>query len=265
MEQENTKFCDKLIQLRREKGYSQEQLADYLNVSRQAVSKWEANQSMPALEKLIQMSDLFGVSVDYLIRENAANEEKNKTVVTTMDDSAVMEQLDQLKTMVKDSGIYEYKSKKTLFGLPLVHVRFARNGRPTVAKGIIAIGTVAIGLMSYGAISVGLLSFGALSFGLLLAVGAISVGAVALGALSIGIFALGACAIGVFAFGASATASGIGMGAAASGKIAIGEEARGEFAYHWGEITRVEAQQLIRSIYPKLPEFIVRLFTCGIH
>ena len=46
------KFCDKLIVLRREKGLSQEQLAEYLEVSRQSVSKWEADKTMPEISKL---------------------------------------------------------------------------------------------------------------------------------------------------------------------------------------------------------------------
>lgn len=61
------KFCDKLIQLRREKGYSQEQLAEYLEVSRQSVSKWEADKTMPEISKLIAISQLFHVSLDYLL------------------------------------------------------------------------------------------------------------------------------------------------------------------------------------------------------
>lgn len=63
------KLPEKLIQLRREKGYSQEQLADLLGVSRQSVSKWEAGQSTPELAKLLTLADLFGVTLDALIRE----------------------------------------------------------------------------------------------------------------------------------------------------------------------------------------------------
>ena len=261
MTQEVSKFCDKLIQLRREKGYSQEQLADYLNVSRQAVSKWEADQTMPALDKLVQIADIFGVSVDYLIRENAIQEEKNKTVVTTTDDSTMMEQFNELKTIMRERNIYDYKSKTKVFGIPLVHVRFSTTGQLTVAKGIIAVGSVAIGVVSLGAFCFGLISFGAISIGLLLAIGAISLGTVALGAVAVGILAIGAAAFGVYAMGASAIASSLGVGAAATGKIAIGEEVHGQYAYHWNEITRIEAQQLIRSIYPHFPDFLVRLFT----
>lgn len=60
---------EKQIQeLRKCKGLSQEQLADLLGVSRQAVSKWESGQSLPEIEKLISMSELFEVTVDYILK-----------------------------------------------------------------------------------------------------------------------------------------------------------------------------------------------------
>ena len=52
-------FADKLIRLRKKNGWSQEELAEKLNVSRQAVSKWEGAQTVPELEKLLQLSVLF--------------------------------------------------------------------------------------------------------------------------------------------------------------------------------------------------------------
>lgn len=61
---------DKLIQLRKKKGWSQEELADRMDVTRQSVSKWESGQSIPDLEKILKLSELFGVSTDYLLKEN---------------------------------------------------------------------------------------------------------------------------------------------------------------------------------------------------
>lgn len=60
---------EKLQQLRRHSGLSQEQLAGQLDVSRQAVSKWELDESMPDTENVVQLSRLFGVSCDYLLRD----------------------------------------------------------------------------------------------------------------------------------------------------------------------------------------------------
>ncbi len=60
-------FNNRLYQLRKQKGLSQEELANRLNVSRQTVSKWEVGDSTPDMEKLIAMSDLFDVSLDRLV------------------------------------------------------------------------------------------------------------------------------------------------------------------------------------------------------
>lgn len=60
-------FNNRLYQLRKQKGLSQEELASRLNVSRQTVSKWEIGDSTPDMEKLVAMSELFDVSLDYLM------------------------------------------------------------------------------------------------------------------------------------------------------------------------------------------------------
>lgn len=60
-------FAEKIVELRKKEGWSQEELADRLDVSRQSVSKWESSQSMPEMDKIIQLSRLFGVSTDYLL------------------------------------------------------------------------------------------------------------------------------------------------------------------------------------------------------
>ncbi len=60
--------ADRIQSLRKTKGISQEQLADYLGVSRQAVSKWESEQSSPDLENIILISDYFEVTTDYLLK-----------------------------------------------------------------------------------------------------------------------------------------------------------------------------------------------------
>ena len=71
-------MADRIQYLRKTKGISQEALADKVGVSRQAVSKWESEQSIPDLEKIIIMSDLFGVTTDYILKgiEPAADKEQ---------------------------------------------------------------------------------------------------------------------------------------------------------------------------------------------
>src|SRR3712207_1163231 len=63
-------ISEKIMSLRKKMGWSQEDLANELNVSRQSVSKWETGASIPDMNKVIQMSDLFGVTTDYLLRDN---------------------------------------------------------------------------------------------------------------------------------------------------------------------------------------------------
>ena len=61
-------IADRIQYLRKQKGLSQEELADKIGVSRQAVSKWESKQSTPDLDKIIVMSDLFEVTTDYILK-----------------------------------------------------------------------------------------------------------------------------------------------------------------------------------------------------
>lgn len=66
-------FSEKLQILRKVKGYSQEGLAEKLNVSRQAVAKWESGQAYPDISNLIQISNLMNVTVDYLVKDHECN------------------------------------------------------------------------------------------------------------------------------------------------------------------------------------------------
>ncbi len=72
-------FNETLTRLRKSKGLSQEQLAEELNVARQTVSKWETGQSTPDIEYLSQISDLFEVSTDYLIKGECLTDKISKS------------------------------------------------------------------------------------------------------------------------------------------------------------------------------------------
>ena len=74
-------LADKIIDERKKNGWSQEELAEQLGVSRQSVSKWESAGSVPDLKKVIQMAELFGVSTDYLLKDEL--EKENRDVVET--------------------------------------------------------------------------------------------------------------------------------------------------------------------------------------
>ncbi|WP_028125858.1 helix-turn-helix domain-containing protein [Eremococcus coleocola] len=66
-------LADKIIELRKKNGWSQEEFSEMLGVSRQSVSKWEGAQSTPELNRLIQMSKIFSVSTDYLLKDDVEN------------------------------------------------------------------------------------------------------------------------------------------------------------------------------------------------
>ena len=72
-------LSEKIINLRKSRGWSQEELAERLNVSRQSVSKWESGISNPDLDKIVAMSTLFGVTTDYLLKE-VTDEEKSEPI-----------------------------------------------------------------------------------------------------------------------------------------------------------------------------------------
>lgn len=77
-------MSDRIQYLRKQKGYSQEELADKVGVSRQAVSKWESEQSMPDLEKVIIMSELFEVTTDYILKGAEPVSATNRKLIKTL-------------------------------------------------------------------------------------------------------------------------------------------------------------------------------------
>lgn len=68
-------LAEKIIKLRKKNGWSQEELAAQMNVSRQSVSKWESMSSIPDLDKIVKLSQLFGVSTDYLLKDELEDDE----------------------------------------------------------------------------------------------------------------------------------------------------------------------------------------------
>ena len=193
-------FGERLMSLRRARGLSQEALGDMLDVTRQTVSKWERGDSTPELEKLVELSRIFGVSLDEL-----AGIER-----TERPGDAAQAQPEQSVPGAGWRWHYEYKSRRTLFGLPLLHINVGR-GAMYRATGIVAIGLAARGVVAVGLVSLGVLAVGAVSVGLLAAgaaalVGA-ATGAVAVGYVAVGSLAVGKVAIGSLAIGESVTGS----------------------------------------------------------
>ena len=72
------RFGEKLFKLRKEKGLSQEALAEQIGTTRQAVSKWENNQGFPETEKLLQLSNIFETSIDFLLKDEKSSNTVNE-------------------------------------------------------------------------------------------------------------------------------------------------------------------------------------------
>ena len=105
-------FNNKLYELRKQKGFSQEELANRLNVSRQTVSKWEVGESTPDMEKLVAISDLFEVSLDELVLDK------------TPEKAASTEQVvkSEVYSDIKEHVLTEDNKKKAKNGLKIVGI-----------------------------------------------------------------------------------------------------------------------------------------------
>ena len=220
-------FQERLNQLRRERGLSQEDLAEVVGVTRQAVQKWESGASRPDMDNLTALAEYFDVTLDYLVmgRESpSASQAQGQTIINNYYRS--------------DCWEYEYKSERTLWGLPLVHIHL-KNNSLVRAKGIIAIGNVATGVVAVGGVfSAGIVSLGVLSAGLLLSAGCLSVGLLAIGCIAAGLFAAGGLVFGwlglggivqcVYGGGGIVEASRIAVGGVTEAPLAIGRVVKGE-------------------------------------
>lgn len=93
-------FNEKLINLRKSKGLSQEELGNALNVSRQTISKWESCQSYPDFQRLVLLSDYFGLSLDELVRDIDVQEVREKNI-NSEKLSAIYDDMNEGKKFIK--------------------------------------------------------------------------------------------------------------------------------------------------------------------
>jgi transcriptional regulator with XRE-family HTH domain/uncharacterized membrane protein YccF (DUF307 family) len=80
------KLADKIMCLRKQKGWSQEELANRMNVSRQSVSKWESDSSIPEMDKIVMISSIFKVTTDYLLKDDMKEDQTiydDETLIVT--------------------------------------------------------------------------------------------------------------------------------------------------------------------------------------
>lgn len=254
-------FQEKLHVLRKERKMSQEDVAEILGVSRQAVQKWEAGTASPDMKNLLGISRYFNISLDILLKDELTLEENTQS---TNDEHEASH------SPVFLWSPYEYKSERKWLGLPLIHINLGY-GRRT-AKGIVAIGNVAMGLISIGGLSLGLFSIGGLSLGLIamcglglggLVIGGIVAGIVAIGAIAVGVLAIGAAAFGAYALGAVAIASKIAAGVVAKGYLAIGENVSG-VVVATGALNSQQVKELILQEFPRIWEPLAWLFSLAL-
>lgn len=264
---------DKIAKQRKEQGFTQEQLADILGVSRQSVSKWESDIAYPETDKLIKMGQLFDCSMDYLLNDDITD----KRGINKEEAIPVLERIQfSIKRQCR-----ERKSEKMVCGMPLYHIGREARGFFAIgfkAKGVFAIGLrakgiVSLGLLSFGIISIGLLSIGLIAFGSLalglLAVGSIALGLFAAGSISIGVVSFGALSVGCFSSGALAIGKYVAVGDYASAMVAIGDsEAAGSVYQHIGEISSADIPYVKEWLDTNVPTYlswakeIFKLYLC---
>jgi len=94
-------LADKIINERKRNGWSQEELADKLGVSRQSVSKWEGAQSVPDIQKILQMAEIFGVSTDYLLKDEIEATEVAAVVDEDTDSEAIRVSMEEANEYIE--------------------------------------------------------------------------------------------------------------------------------------------------------------------
>jgi len=244
---------EKIARLRKENNYTQEQLAALLGVSRQSVSKYESDVTYPETDKLIRLSELFGCTVDYLLKDNV---EEPAAYTGTAGASEPKEEFSG--NIVSQWRNFECKSEKQVFGMPLWHIGKNAKGVFAVgirAQGIVSVGFFSVGLISFGFCSLGLLAFGLFALGILSS-GCFAFGGLAFGAIAVGIIACGAVAIGEFSIGALAIGHYFAMGDHAYGMFAFGDtKAAGDVFEQLGELTESGKQLAVKAMRHEIPKY----------
>ena len=87
-------LADKIIDLRKKNGWSQEELAEQLGVSRQSISKWESAQSVPDMNRILAMSRLFGVSTDYLLKDELEPERDERISTESLPEESALRRVE---------------------------------------------------------------------------------------------------------------------------------------------------------------------------
>ena len=144
-------LAEKIVRLRKQVGWSQEDLAEKMDVSRQSVSKWEATNSIPDLNKIIKLAELFEVSTDYLLKDEV---EISEHMDGQPDGNAIQVSLEQAMKYVEDKVKQSQLIAKGVFltigsPIPLITLlSMVNSGQLAISQGIsVAIGVIFILVM----------------------------------------------------------------------------------------------------------------------
>lgn len=110
-------LADRIVELRKKKGWSQEELAEIVDVTRQSVSKWESASSVPDLDKILKLADIFGVTTDYLLKDIRA--QKNEAPEAEDKVQAHQAHIVSLKEAEDFLRVKEETAPKVAFGVSL--------------------------------------------------------------------------------------------------------------------------------------------------
>lgn len=118
-------LAEKIISLRKQMGWSQEELAGQLSVSRQSVSKWELGASIPDLDKILKMSELFGVSTDYLLKDEMEQAEYSGGTENVEERSVSAEEADRYMRAVQGISGKIAAATALFIGSPIALIQLA--------------------------------------------------------------------------------------------------------------------------------------------
>ena len=107
------KLAEKIMTLRKQRGWSQEELAQQLSVSRQSVSKWESGASVPDLDKILKMSEIFDVSTDALLKEEMDLKERNTAFEDLQNERMKMDPFDMVNSVNDKNSIHQQFGEDT--------------------------------------------------------------------------------------------------------------------------------------------------------
>lgn len=150
------KLSEKIIKLRKGHGWSQDDLAEQMDVSRQSVSKWENGESQPDINKILRLSEIFSVSTDYLLKNDDENvaAEKIQDDISSLKKVTKNEAEDFLLVVEKNSGRFAFATLLCVLSPSFLLVFLSTNMNGNLAAGlgvtiILALVACAVGIFIY--------------------------------------------------------------------------------------------------------------------